>query len=453
MLLLKNFPKDFLWGTATSAYQIEGASAIDGRSPSIWDIFCSQPGKVYQNQTGDHACEHYYRWQEDIQLMKALGVNAYRFSISWSRIYPNSSKTVNQKGIDFYSRIIDKLLENHIEPFITLFHWDLPQYIQDAGGWVLRETCERFQEYACTMIRSFGDRVRYWTTINEPSVIVYSGHLWGTHAPGIHSSEIALQTLHHLLLAHGLALQAIRSLANVKAGITLNFSSVFPNDSNSERDRHSASLYDTYLYRSFLDALFYKKYPEEMGMEKFAIAEDMQMIGEPMDYIGVNYYTTSRVAFDEQKPLFQGRAIPSKPNPQSDMWEFFPAGLSKVIERIWLNYSQMPIYILENGTSLKELENDSGRIDYLKAHMNEVSKCLKKNIDIKGYFVWSLMDNFEWAEGYSKRFGLISVDFETFERKFKNSAYWYADIIQKWKTIHHEKQIHHRGTENTENKN
>lgn len=430
---IKDFPKDFFWGTATSAYQIEGAFDEDGKALSIWDTFCHQPGNIYQNQNGDRACEHYHQWQNDLQLLKQLGINAYRFSISWPRIFPDASKTVNQKGLDFYSRLIDQLLEDGIEPFVTMFHWDLPQYIQDVGGWSSRETSYHFKDYAYTLVKTFSDRVKYWTTLNEPSVVAFAGHFWGFHAPGVHSPEKALQALHHLLLAHGLALQEIRASCEVEAGIALNLSPVFPVDTNSALDRHSAALYDIYLYRSFLDAMFFKKYPFEMRMDKIVLPGDMEIIGEPMDYVGINYYTTTRVAFDQQVPLLQGKAVPFGPNPHSDMWEFYPQGLSTVIERVWNDYNHPQIYILENGTSLSDMKNDQGRIEYLEAHLQEIAKCLKKGIEIKGYFAWSLMDNFEWAAGFSKRFGLIYVDFETLERRFKNSAYWYASLIQKWK--------------------
>lgn len=430
MLALKNFPKDFLWGTATSAYQIEGAFDIDGRGVSIWDTFCRQPGKVFEGHSGDNACQHYLHWQEDIKLMKELGVNAYRFSISWPRIFPDASRKVNRKGIDFYSRLIDELLENDIEPFVTMYHWDLPQYLQDAGGWSSRETAESFRDYAYTLAKSFSGRVRYWTTLNEPSVVAFAGHFWGFHAPGIRSTEITLRSLHHLLLAHGLAMQAIRSSFDVKLGLTLNLSPVFPADQNSPSDQESAALYDTYLYKAFLDALFRKTYPFDMPI---ALPGDMEIIGIPMDYVGINYYTTIRVAFDPSVPLLKGRAVPFGPNPYSDMWEFYPKGLSEVIERVWNEYTQLPIYILENGTSLEDVEDDQGRIKYFEAHLKEVSQCLKKRIPIKGYFAWSLLDNFEWGQGYAKRFGLVHVDYDTMERKPKASARWYASLIQEWK--------------------
>lgn len=424
-----NFPKNFLWGAATSAYQIEGAFDSDGRTSSIWDTFCQQPGKIYEGQSGEIACQHYTHWQDDIKIMQDIGVNAYRFSISWSRIFPDSSLKVNQKGIDFYSRLIDKLLETGIQPFVTMYHWDLPQYIQDQGGWSSRETCKLFRDYAYTLTKYFSDRVHYWTTLNEPSVAVYAGHFFGTHAPGLQSPEIALQSLHHFLLAHGLAVQAIRSSFKVELGIALNLSPVFPADPNSPLDCQAAKLYDTYLYRAFLDALFFKKYPHEMFMDKIVFPNDMEVIATPMDYVGINYYTVTRVAFDKNVPVIQARVVPPKPNFYSDLWEFFPTGLSTVINRIWNEYHHSKIYILENGTSLNEGENDQGRIEYLKAHLQEVSQCLKKGIDIKGYFVWSLLDNFEWASGYSKRFGLVSVDFETLERKPNASAHWYASLI------------------------
>lgn len=429
MISVKDFPEDFFWGAATSAYQIEGASMVDGKGLSIWDTFSHQEGKIIQNQNGDKACEHYYRWAEDIKLMQDLGINAYRFSISWPRIFPDHSQRINQKGIDFYDRLIDRLLESGIEPFVTMYHWDLPQYIQDLGGWSSRETSKLFSDYAYALAKHFADRVRYWTTINEPSVATFAGHFWGVHAPGERLPEIALQALHHLLLAHGLAVKAIHDSFDVKVGIALNLSPVFPEDENSPSDVKSAQLYDTYVYRSFLEALFRKKYPAEMGMTDYTVPGDMELIGQPMDYLGINYYTKTRIAFDSKIPLFQGKPVSSNPNFYSDMWEFFPEGLSMVIERIWKDYQTIPIYILENGTSLPDLEIDQGRIEYLKSHLNEIANCLKKGISIKGYFAWSLMDNFEWALGYTKRFGLYSVDFQTLDRTPKASANWFKKLI------------------------
>lgn len=430
MVSLKNFPKNFFWGAATSAYQIEGAFDADGKSPSIWDTFSHQPGKIYQNQNGDQACQHYYRWEDDVKLMKDLEINAYRFSISWPRICPDSSKKINQKALDFYSRLIDKLLEQNIEPFVTMFHWDLPQSIQDGGGWCSRDTCELFRDYAYALVEKFSDRIQYWTTLNEPSVVTFAGHFWGVHAPGLSSPDTVLGVLHHLLLAHGLAMQAIRQSFDVKLGIALNLSPVFPHDPTSTLDRQSATLYDIHLYRSFLEALFLKKYPSEMLMQKYVLPGDMEAIGKPMDYLGVNYYTATRVMFDRDVPLFQGKPFGAQPNAYSDMWEFYPEGLSLILEKVWNQYRPPAIYILENGTSLSDEKNDQGRIAYLEAHLQKVSECLEKGIPLKGYFAWSLMDNFEWTFGFSKRFGLVYVDFDTLERKPKASALWYKSLIR-----------------------
>lgn len=444
-VVTRSFPKDFLWGAATSAYQIEGAVSEGGRTFSIWDTFCRQSGKVFQGHLGDQACQHYRRWEEDIKIMQDLGINSYRFSISWSRIFPDSSKKINQQGIDFYNRLIDKLLASGIQPFITMFHWDLPQYIQDAGGWTTRDTCELFKDYAYVLVQSYADRVHFWTTLNEPSVVAFLGYFWGVHAPGERNPEKALAVCHHLLLAHGMAVQAIRSHFNVTLGITLNMSPVFPVDPHSLLDCQAAYLFDTYLYRSFLDALFLKKYPTEMPMEQWIFPQDMELISLPLDYLGINYYTTTRVTYDEKVPLLKGHGKPAQANPYSDIWEFYPQGLSKVIERAWNEYHVPCIYILENGTTLSDEEEDQGRIKYIQAHLKEVSKCLQKGIAIKGYFVWSLMDNFEWAEGYSKRFGLYYVNFDTLERRPKASARWYANLIKTWKT-----KSHHRDTKKTE---
>lgn len=426
---MSNDPKNFLWGVATSAYQIEGAHNLEGRTPSIWDTFSHIPGRIHENQNGDLACNHYQLWEQDVDLMKSLGINAYRFSLSWSRIFPENSKDFNTKGLDFYQHLIDKLLQVNIKPFVTMYHWDLPQYLQDRGGWATRETAERFRDYAYFLVEKLGDRVSYWTTINEPSVVAYAGYYKGVHAPGIQSTDQTLKTIHHLLLAHGLAVHAIRSRFNVKLGITLNLSPVYPDHPSSAYDQKAAHLYDSYVYRSFLDALYLKKYPEEMDMQEVVKLGDMEIIGAPTDYLGVNYYTKTTVCFEESQGLIQARVVPPIRNAYSNLWDFYPQGLSEVLERVWNNYQPPEIYVLENGTSLDEEDDDQGRIAYIRAHLSELSRCIKQGMKIQGYFYWSFMDNFEWAYGYSKRFGLFHVDFKTLERIPRASARWYAHEI------------------------
>jgi beta-glucosidase len=431
MVSKNNFPSDFLWGTATSAYQIEGAWNADGKSPSIWDTFSLLPGKTYHGQTGNKACRYYDLWEKDIELMKKMGVNAYRFSIAWTRIFPDNSGQVNMVGIAFYSRIINKLKEYGIEPFITMYHWDLPQYLQDEGGWISRETCNKFKHYALTLVQHFGDRVKFWTTINEPSVAAYAGHLNGVHAPGWKSPESALKVMHHLLLAHGMAVRAIRDRYNVKLGIALNLSPVFPADPHSNEDKAAAIRYDAYLYRSFLEALFLKEYPEDIEMKSIIDASDMGFIGERLDFLGINYYTRSTVKADDSVPLLKAKGVAAAPNEYSDMWEFYPEGLSQVIKSSAKKYKCPEIYITENGTSLPDELHDKGRVRYMETHLRETVKCLEEGISIKGYFAWSLLDNFEWQHGYTKRFGLIHVNFDTYRRTLKDSARWYSAFLHE----------------------
>ncbi len=435
--LIFTFPSDFLWGTATSAYQIEGAWNEDGRGESIWDRFSHTPGKVKDGTTGDIACDHYHRWQSDIKLMQELGTNAYRFSIAWPRIFPQGEGSPNPKGIDFYDRLVDKLLEVGIEPFVTLYHWDLPQALQEKGGWANRETTQAFALYAHTIARQLGDRVRYWITINEPWVIAFLGHYFGYHAPGIQDGGTALTVAHHLLLAHAMAMEAIRSQAShAQVGITLDFSWV---EAATPAHREEAEAMDAWRNRWFIDPLMGRGYPDD-GLRYFqhmgvldepqlpsARDGDMQIIALPIDFLGVNYYT--RTLIGKEGIL-----------PRTDIgWEVYPEGMYKLLNRLTSEYPLPALYITENGASYNDAPSSNGeildarRIAYLESHFVAAARALRRGVPLKGYFIWTLLDNFEWAEGYSQRFGLVWVDFTTQERRFKASAHWYRNFIQRWK--------------------
>lgn len=420
------FPPHFFFGAATSAYQIEGAANEEGKGLSIWDTFCQKPGTIRDGSSGDKACDHYHRYQEDVMIMKDLNLNAYRFSISWPRIFPDSSLKLNQKGLDFYSRLIDALLEKGIEPFPTLYHWDLPQYLQDRGGWAVRETAERFLDYATAVYEDLSDRVTYWTTLNEPYISAIMGYLKGVHAPGHRSLDEALSAIHHLLLAHGMAVQRLRK-AEHQWGIALNLSPAFPDDPESKESLAAAERYDLVHNRLFLDALFKKAYPLPI---KACQPGDEEIIGAPLDFLGINYYTRTIVCPDPADPFFGSKVVPALPNRYSDLWEFYPEGLLQLLDTIHKSYKPKAILILENGTSLPDRHHDAMRIHYLEGHLEKVLEAIQKGIPVKGFFVWSLLDNFEWAAGYTKRFGLLDVDFKTFKRSPKLSAHWYAKFIK-----------------------
>ena len=428
MLSKNQFPKDFLWGTATSAYQIEGAWNID-KSPSIWDVFCNEPNKIVLGASGKKACMHYDNFEKDLKIMKDMGVNAYRFSVAWTRIIDEDGE-INQSGIQFYNRIINRLIEYEIEPVITMYHFDLPQYLQENGGWISRQTAEKFRDYALVLVDNFSDRVKKWVTINEPSVATYAGHLTGVHAPGWKNPEVVLKVAHNMLLAHGLAVKAIRNVSDVILGIALNLAPVFPRDPQSERDLEAAFTYDSYLYKFFLDGLFLKEYPDHINMKDIANFDDMEYVGEKLDFIGINYYTKLTVQYDGSTPFTKASIQEPDLSEYSDMWTFYPQGLGQVIKRC-RSYNNCPdIYIMENGTSLPQEEYDEARIHYIQSHIRELKNCIDDNIPVKGYFIWSLLDNFEWAEGYSKKFGLVNVDFLTFKRRLKDSARWYTKFLK-----------------------
>jgi len=439
MSTITAFPPDFIWGAATSAYQIEGAWDEEGKGESIWDRFCHTPGKIDNGDTGDVACDHYHRWREDVALMAEIGLRAYRFSMAWPRLLPKGREQVNQPGLDFYDRLVDALLEAGIEPFVTLYHWDLPQALQDEGGWPARATAETFVEYADLASRTLGDRVRHWTTLNEPFVSAFVGYLEGRHAPGHTDLDEALAAAHHLLLAHGWAVPVIRSNSpEAQVGIVLNLIPYIP-ASPSVADRAAAWQQDGVVNRWFLDPLSARGYPPDIVQHygrtmDFVQAGDMEAIAAPLDFLGVNYYTrgiarSSEVSENAPRTVF--------PNPEkTEMgWEVYPEGLYQVLGRLHFDYGFPSLYVTENGAAYPDQIGPDGRVDdaprvaYLKAHFAQAAKAITAGVPLRGHFVWSLMDNFEWAHGYSKRFGLIYVDYRTQRRILKASAHWYRRVI------------------------
>lgn len=439
------FPADFLWGTSTSAYQVEGSTTADGAGPSIWHRFSHTPGNTYLDQTGDVACDHYRRYKEDVALMAELGTNAYRFSIAWSRIFPNGTGTVNKKGIDFYSRLVDELLKRGIKPNATLYHWDLPEALDNRGGWLNRDIAEWFCDYAVTMWDALGDRVDMWSTLNEPWVVTDGGYLTGLLAPG-HSNlfEPPIVT-HNLLRAHGMAVQRFRSTRagqnGGKVGIVVNLEPKYP-ASHSSADLQATKRADAYMNRQFLDPVFQGTYPEEMS-EIFGEAwpewpeEDMQLICEPIDFLGINYYTRRVERFHPDILPLKTKHVPQPQHTQTEThWEVFPEALTKVLLWVTERYGKFPLYITENGAAFYDPPSpvdgridDPLRIEYYRQHLRAAHDALQQGVDLRGYYAWALLDNYEWALGYSKRFGLVHVDYSTQRRTIKASGRYYASVI------------------------
>ncbi len=435
------FPPGFVWGVATSSFQIEGAAIEEGKGPSIWDRFCRVPGAIADASDGDIACDHYHRWSEDLDLVAKLGVNAYRFSVSWPRVRPGGTGGWNQKGLDFYDRLIDGLLERGIKPYVTLNHWDMPAELQAAGGWAHRDTVHRFVEYAVGVADHLGERAVAITTHNEPWVMSMLGHETGVFAPGIKDRAVAMQVSHHLLLSHGLALQALRAQAcAAKLGIVLNVSPIQP-ATDSVADLEKAHLEDGRLVRWYMDPLFKASYPQDvlefLGADAPRIeAGDMQAIATPMDFLGINYYSRSVVsAVDEWKVHDSGYGV-------TDMgWEIYPRGLTDVLLRLQRDYPVPPLYVTENGGAFKDQlvdgrVDDAERTDYIARHIDAVGDAIRQGVRMEGYMVWSLLDNFEWASGYEKRFGIVHVDYASQRRTPKGSALWYADFLRRQKALH-----------------
>jgi beta-glucosidase len=457
--MARSFAEGFVWGSATASYQIEGAVHEDGRGPSIWDTYSHTPGRTLNGDTGDVAVDHYHRWRDDLDEIAELGLDAYRFSISWPRVQPGGSGQFNQAGIDFYSQLVDGLLERGIAPVATLYHWDLPQELEDAGGWPVRETALRFGEYAAGIVAALGDRVHTWTTLNEPWCSAYLGYASGVHAPGRTEPASALAAVHHLNLAHGLAGRVIRDLAPAaKLSVTLNLHVIRP-ASDSEADRNAVRRIDAIANRVFLGPMLDGAYPADLRADtaevtdwSFVRDDDEKLIRVPLDVLGVNYYSTTLVqAWDGicERATSDGHGLSEhspwvgspnvefvqQPGPYTAMgWNIDPSGMTELLFRLHREYPDQPMMITENGAAFDDVVSADGaihdvdRIDYLRRHIDAVGAAAEAGVDVRGYFVWSLLDNFEWSYGYERRFGIIRVDYDTLVRTWKDSAHWYQRL-------------------------
>jgi len=445
------FPHGFLWGAATSAYQIEGSTTADGRTESVWDRFCRVPGNVQDGSSGELACDHYRQFREDVGLMRDLGLGAYRFSISWNRVLPHGRGAINPKGLEFYDRLVDALLEAGIKPFATLFHWDLPQALQEQGGWVTRDSVDAFADYARAVGQRLGDRVRHWITHNEPWCVTFLGNQQGRHAPGVRDWHDALTTSHHLLLSHGAAVRALRSIDSaLQIGIALNLVPAIP-ASPSEADREATRLFDGQFNRWFLDPLHGRGYPVDIlrdyetdgrlppHWQALVRDDDLTTIAAATDFLGINYYRREIV---RSKTLREELNSPPTvhPPPHDQLttmgWEIHPGGMYDILERVHVDYAPQCLYVTENGASFDDLPDPAGvvrdddRIAFLREHLRAVRRAIAAGIPLRGYFLWSLMDNFEWERGYGPRFGIVRVDYATQRRTLKQSAHWYREVIR-----------------------
>jgi beta-glucosidase len=432
------FPDGFVWGASTSAYQIEGAAKEDGRGLSIWDTFSHTPGKTRGGQTGDVAADHYHRWAQDLDLMKQLGLGGYRFSISWPRILPEGTGRANQKGIDFYARLIDGLHERGIAPMVTLFHWDLPQALQDRGGWVNRECASWFAHYADVVFRALGDAVPTWLTLNEPKTVVDVAYRYGVHAPGLHSDHDAYIAAHHLLLGHGLAVQALRATgAKARIGPALNLAPAYPEDETDDSAKVAARLADGYENRLYLDPVLKGSYPADVldsidsrsPMRSKIRDGDLKIISSPVDILAIQYYN----------PVFvsaSGEYVTKLATSDAPWQQIYPTGLYDLLTRLRREYGDIPITITENGRPCADSVvngkvDDPERIAFLRDHLTAAHKAISEGVRLESYHLWSLMDNFEWAEGYAQRWGITYVDYDTQQRIPKSSANWYRDVIAR----------------------
>jgi len=461
------FPDGFTWGTATASYQIEGAVAEGGRGPSIWDTFSHTPGRILDGTTGDRACDHYHRVGADVALMAELGLPAYRFSVAWPRVVPTGSGAVNAAGLDFYSRLVDTLLEHGVTPLVTLYHWDLPQPLQDAGGWTHRDTSARFAEYATAVGSALGDRVTTFTTFNEPWCSAYLGYGSGHHAPGEADGASALAAVHHLNLAHGLAASALRGVlpASGQVSITLNLAYVQAASERAE-DVHAAEHVDALANRMFLDPILHGEYPATLLADLRHVTDwsfirdgDTAAIHQPLDVLGINYYTPTcvRASTEAERAGWTARwsddvfgALGGAPYPGTDRavqvpqdgpltamgWLIAPETFTALLERVHRDYPGVPIVITENGAAFGDeigpdgVVHDADRIDYLRGHIGAVHDAIERGVDVRGYYAWSLMDNFEWAFGLSRRFGIVHVDYDSLVRTPKDSFHWYRGVIE-----------------------
>ena len=440
MIKRTDFPADFVWGVATSSYQIEGATSEAGRTPSIWDAFSSTPGKVLDGTSGAVACDHYHRWESDLDLIRDLGVSAYRFSISWPRVLPQGKGRIEPRGLDFYERLVDGMLDRGIDPWLTLYHWDLPQVLQDAGGWPNRDTAHAFAELAEAVSARLGDRVTHWATLNEPWCSAYLGYEDGEHAPGLNDRRQHLQASHNLLLAHGLAMPILRRNApSAMHGIVLNLNPAYP-ASDSPEDAAAAERFDGFFNRWYLDPLFRGEYPSDVweGYGPYVphIRDgDLELIAAPLDYLGVNYYSRTVAADAPGAPWPAIGGVPFEAERTAMGWEVYPEALTELLVRLRRDYTELPVYITENGAAYPDEMvdgevDDQDRLSYVRAHIKALKRAADRGAPAQGYFAWSLLDNFEWAHGYTKRFGLVHVDYDTQVRTLKRSARWYREFLR-----------------------
>ncbi|HSE08104.1 MAG TPA: GH1 family beta-glucosidase [Nocardioidaceae bacterium] len=442
-----HLPEGFVFGASTAAYQIEGAVDEDGRGRSVWDTFCGEPGRIVDGSSGSVACDHYHRYAEDVGLMKDLGLDGYRFSVAWPRVQPEGSGRANPKGLAFYDRLVDELLAAGLTPMATLFHWDLPQPLEDVGGWLARDTAERFAEYAALVGMRLGDRVAHWIPVNEPNVVTMLGYALGVHAPGRKLMFDALPAAHHLLLGHGRAVQTLRSVGATSIGTATNHTPVWAATDRTE-DREAAATYATLWNRLFSDPVLRGSYPDGFAaLMPGPVEDDLRVISSPVDFYGVNYYNPTRVAGSstpqpESSPTpvdgLPFTVLPVEGHPVTDFgWPVVPDGLRDLLVMMHQEYDGLlpPVFVTENGCAYNDEPDGTGRvadqrrIDYLDGHLRAVGQAIEAGVDVRGYFTWSLIDNFEWAQGYTKRFGLVHVDYDSQRRTPKDSYRWFARMI------------------------
>ena len=436
------FPPSFVWGAATSAYQVEGSPLADGAGPSIWQRFAHTPGLVRDDDNGDIACDQYRCYEEDVALMKRLGLNAYRFSIAWGRVLPEGRGRVNERGLAYYDRLVDTLLAHGLSPAVTLFHWDLPSALDDRGGWLNPDIADWFADYAAVVFRKLDDRVDMWATLNEPWVVTDGGYLHGALAPGHRNRFEAPIATHNLLRAHGRGVQAYRALGKHRIGIVVNLEPKYP-ASDSDEDRAATARAHAYMNRQYLDPVFLGRYPRALE-EIFGNAwprwpsDDLALIRQPIDFVGINYYTRNVTRYDAQAwPLHAAPVRQKRATYTETGWEVYPRALTDTLLWVSRRYGSPAIYVTENGaaffdppTVLGDRLADPLRVDYYRSHLRAVRDALREGADVRGYFAWSLLDNFEWSHGYSKRFGIVHVDFATQRRTPKDSAHFYSRVIQ-----------------------
>ncbi|HET7704745.1 MAG TPA: GH1 family beta-glucosidase [Thermoanaerobaculia bacterium] len=437
------FPHDFLWGAATASYQIEGSPLADGAGPGIWHRFSHTPGRTNNGDTGDVACDHYRRFREDVVLMRDLGLRAYRFGIAWTRIFPEGKGRVNQAGLDFYSRLLDELHRAGIQPLVTLYHWDLPAALDDLGGWLNRDVASWFADYATTVYRAFDDRVPMWVTLNEPWVVTDGGYLHGVLAPGHRNHFEAPLATHNLMRAHGAALAAYRAIGKNQIGTVVNLEPKYP-VSQSDEDLAATRRAHAYMNEQYLDPLFRGSYPDEV-VKMFGEAwpklpsSDFDAIRRPIDFLGINYYKRSVVRNDPNQVIERASHVPQPDAIRTTLdWELYPEGLTDILVWVKERYGDLPLYVTENGAAFYDppsaiggVVDDPLRVHYLQTHIAAVGEAIRRGVNMRGYFVWSLLDNYEWSHGYSKRFGIVHVDYATQKRTIKSSGRWYSEMIRE----------------------